>query len=278
MWSIGIMQGRLTEPKGRGIQFFPFDNWKKEFNIASEIGLQEIEFIFDYDCYEKNPLWHNNGEIIKKVSGSTGINVRSVCFDYFMRRAFFKMPATEKQKVYNENFHVLSRVLESMDKIGATLIEIPLVDESSLKDEREVDDFRTFLMKVLADAPENIMFGLETDLPPQRFKEYLDSFGEKRIGANYDSGNSSGIGYLPYEEVTALKDRIFNIHIKDRIYHGTTVELGQGSADFEGLFRGLKEIGYGGSFILQAARGAEGEEKETIQKQCKFLRDWIKLL
>lgn len=278
MWSIGIMQGRLTEPKGRGIQFFPFDNWEKEFSIASKIGLQEIEFIFDYDCYEKNPLWLNSGESIKEVSGSTGINVKSVCFDYFMRRAFFKMSATEKQKVYDENFHVLSRVLESMDKIGAALIEIPLVDESSLKNEREADDFRTFLMKVLADAPKNIMFGLETDLPPQRFKEYLDSFGEKRIGANYDSGNSSGIGYLPYEEVTALKDRIFNIHIKDRIYHGTTVELGRGSADFEGLFRGLKEIGYGASFILQAARGAEGEEEETIQKQCKFLRDWIKLL
>ena len=42
MWQIGIMQGRLTEPNGRGIQFFPFDNWRPEFEAAKEIGLDEI--------------------------------------------------------------------------------------------------------------------------------------------------------------------------------------------------------------------------------------------
>ena len=30
-YSTGIMQGRLTEPRGRGIQFFPFENWEREF-------------------------------------------------------------------------------------------------------------------------------------------------------------------------------------------------------------------------------------------------------
>ena len=58
---MGIMQGRLTEPKGRGIQFFPFDNWKGEFYLCKKNGLQEIEFIFDYENYEKNPLWTNEG-------------------------------------------------------------------------------------------------------------------------------------------------------------------------------------------------------------------------
>lgn len=37
--------------------------------------------------------------------------------------------------------------------------------------------------------------------------------------------------------------------------HGTIVELGTGSADFKELFRGLKEIGYNGSFILQVVAG-----------------------
>ncbi len=49
MWDIGIMQGRLTEPKGRGIQFFPFDNWSEEFAIVKEIGSNEIEYMFDYE-------------------------------------------------------------------------------------------------------------------------------------------------------------------------------------------------------------------------------------
>lgn len=65
MRSIGIMQGRLTQPKGRGIQFFPFDNWIEEFKVAKEIGLKEIEFIFDYDNYKENPLWQDEGQSVK---------------------------------------------------------------------------------------------------------------------------------------------------------------------------------------------------------------------
>ncbi len=278
MWDIGIMQGRLTEPKGRGIQFFPFDNWKEEFVTAKEIGLQEIEFIFDYDHYERNPLWQGRGEKVKRISDETGIRIKSVCFDYFMRRPFYKYGHSENAEVFEENLRMINRILNNMSQIGISLIEIPLVDGSSLKSEQEAEAFRAFLLEVVNDAPDNILFGLETDLPPKQFKKYLDSFGQVRIGANYDSGNSSGIGYLPYEEVTTLKDYIFNVHVKDRVYQGTTVELGTGSADFEGLFKGLKEISYEGSFILQAARGDEGMEKDTICRQCQFLKEWIATL
>ena len=37
MISFGIMQGRLTPSQGKGIQFFPFDHWEKEFELG-EIG------------------------------------------------------------------------------------------------------------------------------------------------------------------------------------------------------------------------------------------------
>ena len=59
--SIGIMQGRLTESKGRGIQFFPFEEWKEEFKKAQKIELDEIEWIFDYYNYQDNPLWTKEG-------------------------------------------------------------------------------------------------------------------------------------------------------------------------------------------------------------------------
>ena len=43
---IGIMQGRLVLPKERGIQFFPFEEWQEEFQTASKIKIDEIDFIF----------------------------------------------------------------------------------------------------------------------------------------------------------------------------------------------------------------------------------------
>ena len=273
---IGIMQGRLTEPKGRGIQFFPFDNWEREFYIAREIGLDEIEFIFDFDAYEQNPLWTIKGrEKLDRIIRETNVRVNSVCFDYFMRRPFFRYDESQRKKIIAENTMVIKQVLIAMQELQIGLIEIPLVDNSSIKTKEEKDVFRKWLMEIIKETSEQIRFGLETDLPPKDFGEYIDSFHVGRLGANYDSGNSSGIGYDLYEEVTTLGDRIFNIHIKDRVYHGPTVALGTGSANFQALFTGLREIGYKNHFILQAARGEEGNEEENIKEQIDFVKKYI---
>ncbi|RKJ06162.1 sugar phosphate isomerase/epimerase [bacterium D16-54] len=273
---IGIMQGRLTQPKGRGIQFFPFDNWENEFFSAQKIGLEEIEFIFDYDKYTQNPLWTKEGiETIRELKKKTGIQVNVVCFDYFMRRPFYKSDLKEQSLIKKENTEILEKVLLAMKELEIGLIEIPLVDASSLKNNQEKLAFQEWLLGIVDREDTSIRFGLETDLKPKDFLEYIEGFCNPRVGANYDSGNSSGIGYDLYEEVTTLRDHIFNIHIKDRVYQGTTVPLGTGSADFEQLFKGLSEIGYSHNFILQAARGDEGKEEDNISAQMKFVCEYI---
>ena len=46
---IGVMQGRLL-PKYKGnYQAHPLGYWKKEFKIARDIGLDNIEFILDFN-------------------------------------------------------------------------------------------------------------------------------------------------------------------------------------------------------------------------------------
>ena len=275
MISYGIMQGRLTEPKGRGIQFFPFDNWDNEFRVAAEIGLNEIEFIFDYDNYIYNPLWTETGRNkLKNLMESTGVKVHAICFDYFMRRAFYRADVSSQAVLREENATIMKSVLNAMYELNIPLIEIPLVDDSSLRSYENKAQFREFILEIADGAEQNISFGLETDLPPQEFLDYLNWIGRENIGANYDSGNSSGLGYDMYEEVTTLREKILNIHIKDRKFQGTTVALGTGSADFEGLFRGLREIAYCGAYILQAARGVEGKERENIEDQLMFLKSY----
>lgn len=277
MLCYGIMQGRLTESRKRGIQFFPFENWEKEFYLAQTLGLDEIEFIFDYERYEENPLWTQKGiDKLKKVIQETGVEVRSVCFDYFMRRAFFKVSEDRRAEVLKENKKIINQVLIAMGEIGAQLLEIPLVDDSSMKTDWEKDIFAQFLLDIVNTSQNDLLFGLETDLPPDDFISYLDRFNHPRIGANYDSGNSSGLGYDAYEEVTSLRDKIFNIHIKDRVYQGTTVKLGTGSADFDKLFSGLKEIVYKKAFIMQAVRGEDGQEMDNISEQINFVKDYVK--
>ncbi|MFH1857765.1 MAG: sugar phosphate isomerase/epimerase, partial [Candidatus Omnitrophota bacterium] len=54
---IGIIQGRLSPPvKGR-IQAFPKDTWEKEFSLSQICGFDAIEWIFECEAYQKNPIW-----------------------------------------------------------------------------------------------------------------------------------------------------------------------------------------------------------------------------
>lgn len=276
MRSYGIMQGRLTPSNGRGIQFFPFDNWQQEFITGSSIGLNEIEWIFDYDRYEENPLWSGNGiRTLKQIIGQTGVVVNSVCFDYFMRRPFYKKDLSEQLEVRNENVEFISRVIDAMAEVGASLLEIPMVDDSSISSDDERARMIGFLQEVL-DLSEGygLIIGCETDMPVGIFRHFLDDVCSDRIKANYDSGNSSGLGYDHSEELHSLGEYVANVHIKDRVLHGTTVELGTGSAEFNKVFSSLKDIGYNGSIILQAARGEEGCETDNICSQLGFVREY----
>jgi hexulose-6-phosphate isomerase len=277
---IGIMQGRLTKPVGRGIQFFPFDNWEREFYSAKELGLDEIEFIFDYEDYRENPLWTTEGQLrIANLIKDTGVAVNSVCFDYFMRRPFYKAEADDERRILRaENKEFLAKIMDAARIVGFDLIEIPLVDYSSIKTTKEEDLFREFILEILDSAENKIKIGLESDFESKKFLEYLISFHHGRIYANYDSGNSSGLGYNLEEEVNVLNNHIANIHIKDRVFKGKTVALGTGSADFEGFFRAVKNIDYKGSFILQAARDLEGDEEDNIRKQINFIKNYINQL
>lgn len=269
---IGIMQGRLVPPKGRGIQFFPFEEWQDEFRFASEIKIDEIDFIFDLDRYEDNPLWTTEGiASIQEAIAESGVQVRHICADFFMRRPFFRVSGQERQ----DNIVILKRILESAKQIGAENVEIPLVDNSSVKTEEEKELLVQSLKECLPKAKElGISISLETDLPPKELFNLVQRFDDPFLKITYDSGNSSSLGYDSYEEISTYGSYLSNVHIKDRILHGTTVPLGTGNANFDKLFEGLKEVGYQGSFTLQAARQEEGKEAETIRSYVEFIRNY----
>lgn len=268
------MQGRLTPSRGRGIQFFPFGEWKEEFRIGAEIGINEIEWIFDHDRYEENPIWNENGRgEIREAIEATGVAVKSVCFDYFMRRPFYKGKGT-----HEENLALFTQVVKGMADIGASLIEIPMVDDSSVRNSEEREK-AIMMAREMADIATgyDVAVGFETDMPPGTFEQFLRDIGRDNIGANYDSGNSSGLGYDAEEELSSLGSLVLNVHIKDRVFGGTTVRLGTGSADFNKVFSALRNAGYSGSFILQAARGEDGKEKDAIREQMEFVKRYISL-
>lgn len=274
MHQIGIMQGRLTPSHGKGTQFFPFESWQEEFHKAQELKLNDIEFIFDVPQYEKNPLWTDTGvEEIKNLIKITGVSVHHICADFFMREPL----GTNDISLRKKGLEIIEHLLEQTKKIGAESIEIPLLKEASVLDNKEsLKNTTLAITHVLPRAEKlGITISLETDLPPKKLRDFVDSFQSTSIRVVYDTGNSASLGYSPEEEITILGSLLSSVQIKDRVLRGGTVPLGTGAVIFENVFQSLHTIRYAGNFILQAARKEDGGETTEISSQIAFVKKLI---
>lgn len=265
--NIGIMQGRLSKQSGVKIQEFPKNSWKEEFKIAKNIGFNVIEWVFDS---KDNPILEDEKlEDIVEIIKEYGVLVNSVIADFFMENSLTRNES-------GENFEILKKLIINAHKIGVKNIEIPFVDSSSLKTQDEIKNLENILQRIIPILEKYRMnIGLETDLKPKDFAELLTRINNSRIKANYDSGNSASLGYNISEEFELLGHSIINIHVKDRIFGGTTVSLGTGDVDFDIFFDLMKKFGYKGDIIIQGARNEKESSEETCKKYLKFVKQYV---
>jgi sugar phosphate isomerase/epimerase len=264
---VGLIQGRLLSKYQGRYQAHPVGYWQEEFPRAASLGLDCIEFILDFNGADQNPLMRQDGaEEILSIVAETGVKVQTVCADIFMEAPLHHPEG--QIAAYSKN--VLERLLENADTLGVTDIVIPCVDKSSMPDHWAKDRFVRRLKPIVDKAEAlNINLALETDLAPQPFAELLEKFDSRRVTVNYDTGNSAALGFDPFEELACYGDRISDIHIKDRVLNGGSVELGSGDTKFDDFFDALRKLNYVGPFILQAYRDDEG--LAIFQKQL----DWF---
>jgi hexulose-6-phosphate isomerase len=264
---IGIMQGRLSPRIDGKIQAYPASTWQKEFEIAQEIGYSAIEWIVEKPV-ETNALMTDSGKAeIKKMIASTGVRIDYVCADIFMQQPLVRMTKDTK----SQNKEYLSAILKNAKEVGAIGVEIPFVDNSSIKSENEKLEFIDVMQDAFKLAKDlDLKLSLETDLPPIEFRELLENIDLDHVQANYDIGNSASLGFDPREELEAYGLKILNVHVKDRKLGSTTVPLGTGNANINFVLQKLQEIGYRGGLTMQAARGEN--DVETAKEQLKYVR------
>lgn len=272
---LGIMQGRLSPPKDNLIQHYPSKTWEKEFSYCSDLGLECIEWVFEYPNFDHNEIFNDKGiEKIKNVSQRYNVEVNSVVADYFMVNKLFR----EDKNNLEANIDILHKLLIQCKNANIPIIELPFVDSSSMKsdqDKKEVIENLIPLLDIASDY--DIKISLETDLEPKSFKKFVDSFNRSNVYINYDMGNSSSLGFNPKEEIGEYGDKIINVHIKDRIFGGSTVPLGSGNTDFEIVFNALSSINYQHDFIFQSARQDIEMENpvfflDTVKEYIKFIK------
>lgn len=268
MFSIGIMQGRLSAPLSNTIQAFPVDTWREEFCLANQAGLACIEWIYEVSNSDKNPLNSLQGiQAIQALSKQWDVKIWSVCADYFMLEKLVELTGPNKK-----NIDHLSWLIDQVSVLGAHHIVLPFVDSSSLNQLAHWDDVIVTLRLMATYAQtKNVELQLETDLSSADFLKLLKMIGHPNMKVNYDIGNSASLGFDPNEEFAAYGHLLGSVHVKDRKLHGTTVALGTGAANFADCFYHIYKSGYQGYLILQAARSSTVSEVELAIQNRIFV-------
>lgn len=268
---IGVMQGRLL-PKFHGrYQAHPVGYWQDEFPIAKNLGLDCVEVILDYNDLSRNPLTSHDGlEKLKRVVNKTGVEVQSICADYFMQAPLHASDAAVRQNSLVQ----LESLISSAAVLGVRDVVIPCVDQSSLLEPVCWPYLIGALHEVQPVLEETgVNLSLETDLGPEEFARLLDRIGLSQVTVNYDTGNSAALGYDTEEELNAYGHSITDVHIKDRRLGSGPIEVGAGDADIKRTLSLLSALNYTGPFIMQAFRDDEGIA--VFSRQLSLFRNML---
>ena len=99
---------------------------------------------------------------------------------------------------------ILEKLHGLLDQCGILGIErmvLPFVDHSRIENADEAAQVIDILKGVLPKAEaRGVELHLETSLGPRPFAALLERLPHRWLKANYDSGNSSSLGYDPVEE------------------------------------------------------------------------------
>lgn len=275
---LGIMQGRLSPPESGRFQCFPRNSWREEIARARTAGLDYIEWIYDDFGSSANPIATDEGIAeLEALKTKYGIQTPAICADWLMDFPILRCDENERKQRERK----LHDLLHLGKKIGASRVVLPFVDASAIKtDEEKAIVIRALERALSASEKTGVEMHLEADLGPRDFAQFLAQIPHPMIRVNYDTGNSSGLGYIAHDEFAAYGDRIGSIHIKDRLRRPDggveTKPLGRGSADFDDIFASIRAIGYDGGLTLQVARGEAGDELNWAKQQIEFVRRyWI---
>ena len=269
---IGLMQGRLTTPLSNKIQEFPWANWENEFLQLNRLGIKLLEWTLDHERLDENPLMTLSGQRrIRELMQISKVRIDSVTLDCFV-----EAPLHRKNPLNNlqSPIAVFERVIENSSKVGAMIGVLPLVAESGEENRDSLELLFSLLDEIRAHCFKydfKIALECEFKLP---ILNWIASQIEElpHIGFNFDIGNSASLDNDPLEELAIYGDKLFNVHIKDRLLGGKTVPLGTGNVDFESVSYGLGKLNYNGNMILQSARGEVGQEFQVISDYIDFCR------
>ena len=247
MMKLGIVQGRLIQSPPGELQWFPKDDWEKEFFIASAIGLENIELIAERNHNSKNPIWSDRGICkLLELSKRNNVNIHTLCNDHIVDYSLVKNSSVLKQNL---------DLIERGQKLNCNKFVLPFFEESEINMKNYVDFIDP--IRIIAEACEKsgMVLCLETILNGEELFILLEELNHGNIKVVFDTGNRIAFGHDLYKDIVALDNKIEHVHIKDKNSKNENILLGTGLVNFLNVFKALKKINYKKSYTFETNRG-----------------------
>jgi len=246
---MGIVQGRLTQPPDNSLQYFPQDNWREEFPLASSIGLDYIEFFAERIHNPQNPIWSKEGlaEIVE-LCRVNDLTPHAICNDYVIDNSL-----TDQDDSIDQTIHLMMNA----SSIGIKNFILPLMEKSEIT-KTNFEEFRDPLQKIAREAEkQSILVCLETLLDGPSLVTFLKKLGLSNVRVCFDTGNRAALGQNLEADISLLNQYICHVHIKDKNIHNQNVFLGTGEVNFHTAIKAIQKIGYQGGFTFETFRGRD---------------------
>ncbi len=270
---ISITQGRLVpllkNKKFRNkIQQFPENLWKKELFLLNQNNIRFVEWVVSLENFNKNPITNiNKFQIIFKLLKKNNVKIRSIDLDFFIYSGFFN------KKNFVETKKKIEIIIQNSIKLKVKNIIFPFLEKTALNNHIKLKKAEHLLKYFIKRYNKKINFLIETDLNPKKLNSYIRKFKGK-LGITYDTGNSAGLGYSLDDEIKYF-NYVKNIHIKDKLFKGKSIRLGEGNYNFELFFSYYKKLNRKIDINLQTARAKNGKHVQEVLLNIEYLKNFL---
>lgn len=243
---LSIMQGRLTKSPNNILDWFPSDNWRKEFEIANEIGISNIELVFDKNKNINNPIWNTASlKELFKVANKFGIGCNFACFNYMIVNNIF----------YEKNKKFLYDSILKCRSFGLSNFVLPFFESSEIVNSDISEVSNLFIELGRFSSKYELKLHLETNLEASVIIKIIEKYNLSSIFLLIDTGNYISNNFNIVSDILNYKEFIKHVHVKDKNINNENVILGRGRVDFYDINAALNSIEYDGLYTLETYRG-----------------------
>ncbi len=268
----------LDNPMGIYEKAIPnkFD-WATKIKIAKEAGYQFIEMSVDESDERLYRLeWSKEKRVyMRQLLSEHDFYINSICLSAHRRFPF----GSKQEETRTKAFEIMDKAIELAKDLGVRNIQLAGYDvyyeEADAETKALFIEGLTYATRKAASA--NVMLSIEimdTEFigTITRCMEYINQVNSPWLQIYPDFGNLSQWTDSPETELEVGINHIVGIHLKDTkpgIFK--CVPFGQGTVEFEKLFKKMDELNFQGPFLVEM--WADNEMDNTIESSIKHIED-----